>query len=254
MRPLIGVTCSAEPDGTPVVRPPYVAAVHRAGGLPVPLPFLSGDDDARQVLSRLHGIVLTGSEDLDTRAWDESLHPQADPMHANRQRTELALARVLLTVDVPLLAICGGMQVLAVAAGGKLVQHLPDLGGHVLDHSAGFDAEGHAVEAEPGSCLADVLGARFPVNTAHHQGMGSVGAGMRVTARAPDGVIEAYELEPPRYGVAVQWHPERMVQDPGQQELFRRLVDAARQQLLDGVSALRTHAPGGDAASLGAGA
>ena len=234
MRPLIGVTCSAEPDGTPVVRAPYVAAVHRAGGLAVALPFLADpapypqqSDEAQQLIARLDGIVLTGSEDLDTRAWDEPLNDAADPMHINRQRTELALSLALLASDLPLLGICGGMQTLAVADGGTLCQHIPDLGDHVLDHAVGLEGPQHVVDAVEGSALGELLGAQPMVNTAHHQSITAVGKSMRAVGHAPDGVIEAYELPGRTFGIAVQWHPERMPYDRRQQSLFTALVDAA---------------------------
>ncbi|RKY21144.1 MAG: gamma-glutamyl-gamma-aminobutyrate hydrolase family protein [Planctomycetota bacterium] len=228
MRPFIGVTSSAETDGTPVARPAYARAVTLAGGLPVALPWIEDQDEALGLLQRLSGVVLTGSEDLHPSLWGEPLHPAVTLMHEHRQRTELCLSKALLGCELPLLAICGGMQNLAVAAGSRVHQHLPDLGEHVLDHAVGVDAAPHPLQAEPGSLLARALGERCLVNSAHHQGMASLGPGLVPVGHAPDGVLEAWELSDRRFGLGVQWHPERMPDDPGQQGLFRLLVAAAQ--------------------------
>ncbi len=233
MRPFIGVTCSAEDDGRPVVRPPYVRALHDAGAVPVALPFVAGrspgEDDAElaPLLDRLDGVVLTGSEDLDSALWDEPLHSKAVLMHPARQATELAMCRAVLARDLPCLAICGGMQTLAVVAGGTVVQHLPDLGEHVLDHTVGVDGPRHAVRAADGTRTARLLGARFEVNTAHHQGVGRLGDGFEATAWSDDEVVEAYEAPGRRFLLAVQWHPERMQEVATMRALFAALVEAA---------------------------
>jgi len=226
MRPLIGVTCSADDAGRPVVRTAYVQALHRAGGLPVALPFLDSAAEAAALLARLDGVLLTGSEDLDPALWDEPLHPQADLMHPHRQRTELLICRELLRSELPLLGICGGMQNLAVAAGGSIHQHLPDLGTEILDHAVGVDGAHHAVTVEPDSMLAELVGSSLTTNTAHHQAVAVPGPGMDVTARSEDGVIEAYELHDRSFAVCVQWHPERMLDEAGQRHLFSSLVQA----------------------------
>jgi putative glutamine amidotransferase len=227
MRPFIGVTSSAEADGTPVTRPAYVRAITEAGGLPVALPFLASDEEAHELLERLAGVVLTGSEDLDSSTWGESVHPAVTVMHPNRQTTELCLSRALLERDLPLLAICGGMQNLAVAAGSTIHQHLPDLGEHLLDHSVGVDGPLHAVTAVSDSLLADALGQEFQANSAHHQAIATPATCLRPVAHTADGVLEAWEMADRPFAVGVQWHPERMPDDDRQQSLFRRLVAAA---------------------------
>ncbi len=231
MRPFIGVTCSSEPDGQPVVRPPYVQALHRAGAIPVALPFLEtargkGLPGLEDVLARLDGLVLTGSEDLDSVLWQEPLHPKAELMHPARQATELAVCHAVLEHELPCLAICGGMQTLNVVAGGSVIQHLPDLGSQILNHSAGFEAAPHAVRADPNSAIGRLLGASFPTNSAHHQAIGRLGRGLIASAWTEDDVIEACELPGHRFLLGVQWHPERMPEDAGQQALFRALVSA----------------------------
>ncbi|MFT7464074.1 MAG: putative glutamine amidotransferase [Pseudohongiellaceae bacterium] len=226
MRPLIGVTCSADESGQPIVRAPYVQALHRAGALPVALPFVSSADEAASLLQRLDGVVLTGSEDLDPSLWAEPLHPLAEVMHPARQQTEMLLCRELLQRPLPLLGICGGMQNLAVAAGGTIHQHLPDLGSQILEHSVPWDGPRHAIHIEADSILAECLGQTAATNSAHHQGVAELPQSMIVTARSSDGVIEAFELAGRPFAVCVQWHPERMVDDAGQAQLFSRLVQA----------------------------
>lgn len=226
MRPLIGVTCSADDAGQAVVRVPYVQALHRAGALPVALPFVSSAREAGRLLGRLDGVLLSGSEDLDPVLWNEPLHPLAQLMHANRQRTEMFFCRELLQRPLPLLGICGGMQNLAVAAGGTIHQHLPDLGPQMLDHAAGWQGPRHDVEVAADSLLGELLGAGASTNTAHHQGVATLGEAMIATAHSQDGVIEAYELRDRPFAVCVQWHPERMLDESRQGNLFRALVQA----------------------------
>lgn len=190
------------------------------------LPFISSASEAAALLERLDGVVLSGSEDLDPALWDEALHPRAELMHPQRQQTEMFFCRELLARPLPLLGICGGMQNLAIAAGGSLHQHLPDLGPQMLDHSLGFEGPGHPVAVEADSLLGELLGATATTNSAHHQGVSTLGDNMTVTARSPDGVIEAYELRDRPFALCVQWHPERMVGDKGQRNLFTKLVES----------------------------
>lgn len=230
MRPFIGVTSSAEPDGSPVVRPAYVRAVHSAGGIAVALPFLESSEEVEELLARLDGLLLTGSEDLDSALWDEPLNPRATLMHPNRQRMEMLVCEALLRGELPVLAVCGGMQNLTVAAGGSVHQHIPDLPGEHRDHGAGTDAEAerHPVRCQPGSLIGEFLGQRALTNSAHHQACAALGAGQLATAHCDDGLVEAYEMPGRPFTLAVQWHPERMLDDPGQAALFDALVRAAR--------------------------
>ena len=233
MRPYIGITCSSEPDGTPVVRPWYVKAVHSAGGLPVPFPFATSQEEAEAWLDRVDGVLLTGSEDLDPSLWGEERHPTTDLMHPNRHASELHLCRAILARRasgdraVPVLAVCGGMQTMNVAAGGSLHQHLPDLADRSIDHSDPELLSRHAVRSEPGSRLAACAGLRFDANTQHHQAVARIGEQLHATGWSDDGVVEALEGDAEPALVAVQWHPERMLEDEGQRRLFDALVAAA---------------------------
>jgi len=227
MRPFIGVTCSSDPAGAPRVNPNYVRALHEAGALPVPLPFIRTAAEAHELLERLAGIVFTGSEDLDPALWGEPRHPRTELMHDARMTTELLLARAALERRAPTLGICGGMQTLNVARGGSLHQHVPDVA-REIEHGDDSYSKRHPVSAVAGSRLATLCGSSFPVNTSHHQAVNRVGAGFVVTARAPDGIIEALEGPDAPFLLGVQWHPERMLDDAVQRRLFEALVGAAR--------------------------
>lgn len=227
MGPFIGVTCSADPDGEPKVNPRYVRALHRMGALPVALPFLSEPSEAHALLDRLHGVLLTGSEDMDPGLWSEAVHGETVLMHPNRMATELHLCRALLERDLPTLGICGGMQNLNAAAGGSIHQHIPDLR-DVTRHSDPTFVARHPVEAAGDSRLGALLGAAFETNTEHHQACNVLGAGLVATAWCTDGVMEGLEAPDKRFLLAVQWHPELMLDDPAQAGLIAALVDAAR--------------------------
>jgi putative glutamine amidotransferase len=226
MPPFIGVTCTADGAGRPEVKPAYVAAVHGAAALPVPLPFVSSDDEAQALLERLDGIVFTGSDDLDSVLWNEPLHPRAVLMHPARATSDLLLARAALARRLPALGICGGMQLLNVAAGGSLHQHLPDRPG-TLDHKDPSFQRRHALTVAAGSVLAELLGGALQVNTEHHQGVDRLGRGLMACAWAPDGVVEAIVDPEAPFTVGVQWHPERLQEDEPQRRLFRALARAA---------------------------
>src|SRR5688572_1324104 len=228
MRPVIAISGDVGETDVPRVRLKlsYVDAVRRAGGLPLVLPPL-GPGEIGELLERVDAVVLSGGDDLDLRELGVELHPAAETMHPRRQEGELALARAVLASDVPVLGICLGMQVLSVAAGGELHQHLPDAGfASLLDHRAE-----HEVAIEPGSRLSSVLRSPRPkVVSHHHQAVAKLPAGWRVSARASDGVLEAFESIDERFLLGVQWHPERSPEAPETERLFGALIDAARRR------------------------
>ena len=226
LSPLIGITtCTHDADG-PVesVNRVYVDAVVAAGATPVVLPVLA-PADAPAMLDRLDGLLLTGGADVDPSAYGADAHPAVYGVNPTRDAWELALARA---VTLPVLGVCRGAQVLNVAAGGTLVQHLPDL---TTDVHRDADRPGdlvHDVDVVPGSRLHAVAGGlRLGVNTLHHQAVGTLGAGLAVSAIAPDGTVEAIEGTGERLVLGVQWHPELLPGHETHASLFAWLVSAA---------------------------
>jgi putative glutamine amidotransferase len=190
-------------------------------------------------LAAYDGVILPGGEDVDPSRYGESPHPELGPTNAELDEGQLAAARVLLRCRIPVLAICRGMQLLAVAAGGALIQDLPSQRPSRITHSVKNpkDFLAHAVEIDEGSRLAALSGAaRFEVNSRHHQAVlenaGEMIGPFRIVARAADGVPEAMEIADHPFLVAVQWHPENLVYGNAQAKgLFLGFVEAARERL-----------------------
>jgi putative glutamine amidotransferase len=230
-RPVIGISSYAEQArwgswDTPCILLPrrYADSVARAGGIPLLLPSVPG---VEQALPRLDGLVLAGGGDIAPGTFGAQAHPRSGGVRPDRDAAELALASAALELRMPLLGICRGLQLLNVALGGTLHQHLPDLVGHD-GHSPVTGGYGtHQVKVAPDSRLAGLLGpaaaGEFGVPTHHHQAIDRLGEGLVATAWTPDGTIEAAELPGPGFVLAVQWHPEAG-DDPS---LFRALAGAA---------------------------
>lgn len=199
----------------------YVVRLAAAGAIPVLLP--PGPETAAPLLARLDALVLSGGGDMDPSTYQAGIHARTYGIDPTRDRTELALLAEADRVGLPVLAICRGMQVLNVARGGTLHQHIPDIVGHE-QHSGGRGEYGrHDVVVDAATRLGRVVGAgRLNVATHHHQAIDGLGAGLVVTATADDGTIEAVE-DPTRFVVGVQWHPE--IDDD--LRLFEALVQAA---------------------------
>ena len=212
----------------------YLRAVELAGGAAVVLVPSEDDDRLRSVFDRLDGLVLSGGGDVAPSNYGEEHSDLLWYVDERRDRAELALARWALAESLPLLAICRGIQVLNVAAGGTLYQDVGTQISGALTHPtlAGrpMASMAHTVDVDQNSQLADIFGAgQIGVNSAHHQAAKSVGRGLVVTARAPDGVIEGLEDRSHPFCVGVQWHPEAMIEaHPVHRRLFEALVAAAR--------------------------
>jgi putative glutamine amidotransferase len=241
MRPLIGITTYGRDKDDRFALPiEYVDAVRRAGGVPVLLP--PGETSVEELIERLDAFVLSGGGDVDpARYGGDTAHPKVERIDAERDAFELALARAVVKRRVPALSICRGCQVMNVALGGTLHEHLPDAVGESIAHrpeakeSDKDDAAvriRHAVAVEDGSRLADLMGTMRPSPvTWHHQAADRVAPALRVAARADDGTIEALELPEHPWLVAVQWHPEMSAaEDVEQQRIFDGLVAAARER------------------------
>lgn len=183
----------------------YVRGVIRAGGAPLLVP-PGADLDA--TLEAVDGLVFSGGSDLDPALYGAAPHPETGGVVRERDDFELALMRAALEQDMPMLAICRGSQVLNIALGGDLEQHVPDrVGTDVHKQVNGVFAE-HDVDVVRGSRLGSLLGDRHDVKSHHHQGFGELGSGLQVSARAPDGTVEALEDPERRFTVGVLWHPE----------------------------------------------
>ena len=229
-RPRIGLTLDVDEAGLYRLQRAYAEAVATAGALPLPLTHELGR--VEELLDLCDGLVVTGGAfDIPPELYGEARRPACGPARPERTAFELALVRLALARDVPLLGVCGGMQLLAVACGGTLHQDLAadlGLGGH--EQPPPRDAPSHAVQVEARTVLAGLVGpGPLQVNSTHHQAVREPGRGVTVSARAPDGVIEAIELVGRRFALGVQWHPEALARSaPRHAALYAGLVAAAR--------------------------
>jgi putative glutamine amidotransferase len=205
----------------------YLDAVTRAGGTPV---VVRATPDAKALLDRVDALVLTGGPDVDPDVYGQSAHPQVYGVDRSDDDFECALVEAATVRSVPTLAICRGIQVLNVARGGTLHQHIADDPGVPAHGEPGVagGARVHDVKLEPGSLVADVMDATtVRASCHHHQAIAEIGDGLRVVGRAADGIVEALELDG-AFLLAVQWHPEdTAADDPAQQRLFDALVRRA---------------------------
>jgi gamma-glutamyl-gamma-aminobutyrate hydrolase PuuD len=225
-KPLIGITTYVEPASwghwtleAALVPYDYVRAVERAGGRVLLVP--PDDDGIEEVLDALDGLVFSGGNDMAPNSYGAEADPATNGTNPARDRGELALLTAALERDLPVLAICRGLEVLNVVRGGDLVQHLPDVVGHEDHRAVVGEFSEHPVRVDPASRLGEVRG---PVMSHHHQGLGRVGEGLREVAWAEDGVVEAVEDLAKSFLVGVLWHPEA----GEDQRLFEQLVEAAR--------------------------
>ena len=243
-RPLIAVTSSEMRDPPPHLRKPqsdparremalglpYLEALECSGALPVVVPPLH-EEALDDLLDAVDGLLLSGGPDIDPSAYDRPPHPRLGPTEPRLDAFELALARAADRRGTPLLAICRGAQLLNVARGGTLIQHLPDVVGDEIEHRQRepSDSLTHAVEVDADTRLAEVLGwTEGRVNSFHHQAVDALGRGLRVSARAPDGTIEAFEAPERPFLLAVQWHAEYLVCWSQHAPLFEAFITACR--------------------------
>lgn len=228
MKPLVGITSHharvAEGDSFTlheVIGAPYVKAVAKAGGIPVAMPVIDHTDDAgvRGLVARFDAIVITGGPDVDPSRYDRATEPGCQATDPARDADDLAVAAACVALDKPTLAICRGVQVLNVAIGGTLVQHIDD---HMVTDL--YNTRVHGLRIEAGSTLATILGEAYWSNSLHHQSLDTLGAGARAVAWADDDTVEAIELDQAPNVIGVQWHPEMLRHDPGHLGLFEHLL------------------------------
>ena len=220
--PLIGVSCGRSASGAATVSSNYTDAIARSGGVPVILPIIDDPALAERLLSEVDGIMFTGGADLDPAEYGETVLNETVEIDAVRDRSDLLLARAAVASGKPVLAICRGEQLLNVVLGGTLYQDLP---AQVEGVHAHRDTS-HRIGVEKGSVLFELFGHdSLTVNSSHHQAVKDIAPGSRVTAVSDDGIVEAYEAGSV---LAVQFHPERMVQsEPEWYALFRYFVGQA---------------------------
>jgi len=229
MRPLIGITSYAEEirwgvwtEEAALVPLAYVRAVEHAGGRPLVVP--PSEDGLEETLDALDGVIFSGGGDLDPDLYGAEPHEETDMPRTERDAAELRLLEAALDRDMPVLAICRGSQLLNVARGGDLEQHLPEAVGHEQHRHDPGSFSDHDVKVAADSRLGGLLGDRAPVKSHHHQGYGRIGSGLREVAWAEDGVVEGLEDADKRFALGVLWHPEE-----GEDfALFQGLIEEAR--------------------------
>lgn len=231
MRPLIGISSYGRAGERQTFSIPceYVDVVRLAGGVPLVLPPVDGE--VPEGLDAIHALILPGGGDVDPAQYGGGHHDALYGISTERDRFEIALARAALErIELPVLCVCRGMQLLNVALGGDLVAHIPDVYGERVAHRAPhLRPVQHRVRIDPASRLAEILGTtELMVQSIHHQAVGRLGDGLRAVAWADDGVIEAVESEDHPFVIAVQWHPELDALSDGRPlSLFTELVQRA---------------------------
>ena len=241
MRPVVGVTgwpatvaegfidvpVQAVPEG-------YLEMLGAAGLAALLIPVSGPADSAADLLDRVDGLLLTGGGDVAPQEYAAQQRPQTSGINARRDAVEIELVRLACRRGLPILAVCRGIQLLNVALGGTLIQDLPTgdppRQGHMALQS--WNGAAHQVLVEPGTLLHRLLGPEVSVNSLHHQAVETVAPGLRVAARAPDGVIEAVEDGGTRFVVGLQWHPEMLGSDHASFAVFRQFAVA----ITEGVS------------------
>jgi putative glutamine amidotransferase len=212
-RPIIGITTyltsatfGVWEEEAALVPVAYVRAVEAAGGRALLVP--PSTEAIPETLDAFDGLLFSGGSDLDPETYGQELHAETNGIVPERDSAEIALLQAALERDMPVLAVCRGSQVLNVALGGDLVQHLPEVvGDEKHKHTPGVFAD-HDVEVLPGTRVHQILGDHAPVKSHHHQGYGRLGEGLQEAARAEDGTVEALEDPSRRFALGVLWHPE----------------------------------------------
>ncbi len=232
--PLIGITTYAQNDDLEVTLPAcYIDSVRRAGGMPVLIP--PGELQVERLIDRLDGLVLAGGGDIDPKCYGcDEVHETVYMLDEHRDQTELDLARLIIDQQFPTLAICRGIQIINVALGGTLHQHVPDeFGEDVLHRAPPRKPIPHNVSVNRESTLANVMkSSHVETMSWHHQAICKPADELRVVAEAPDGVVEAIEHPGHPTLLAVQWHPELTShEDVSQQRLFDELVKNSKARM-----------------------
>jgi putative glutamine amidotransferase len=239
--PLIGVTTKRSPDPdvkelVTVISEAYVQALIDAGATPVLIPLEIPNSQLFDLENRLDGILFTGGGDIDPRHYSGASHPRVGDIDEDRDRIEIQLALNAAQIKLPFLAICRGIQIVNVALGGDLYSDITDQKPKAIRHDYYPDWPrnhlAHSVEIKPNSHLAKILGAaNIQVNSLHHQGINQIAPSLIPTAYAPDGLVEAVELDNHPFGIGVQWHPEWLLNIETMRALFEQFTQSACEYL-----------------------
>ena len=228
MAPLIGITTYRNlKDGGYYLPDGYVESLRKAGGVPVLL--TPGEADIDRILQAVDGLVFAGGGDIDPAVYGGPTYPSVDRVDRVRDTFELELAKRVFDSTIPVLGICRGFQLLAVASGAVLITHIPDEIGEAVKHiAANGEAIKHFVRIEPQSHLAIITGStNIEVQSKHHQVVHEISSDWRIMAKSEDGIIEALEHNIHPWMISVLWHPEMSPEDPNHQNIFRAFVEAA---------------------------
>lgn len=239
MRPRIGITCRYQLKLTHEggLKVPEISLdarfcdlIFAAGGLPVLIPPASHPPDLLPILENLDAVIFSGGPDISPARYGQEVHPNTTCMEPRREHTDFFVLEFAEKHDLPLLAICLGIQEWNVFRGGTLHQHVPDLKlVPPVAHRDGADFAFHSVRLAPGSLIHSIVQTDpLPVNSSHHQCLNRIGSNLVPTAWAEDGIVEALQDPRRRFALGIQWHPEDMPDDPLQRKIFAALVNAAR--------------------------
>ncbi|WP_010272481.1 gamma-glutamyl-gamma-aminobutyrate hydrolase family protein [Paenibacillus senegalensis] len=235
MKPLIGVTSSIKEDRLLITGLDYVMSMEWAGGTPVVLPNLADAAAMDHIANSIDGLLVTGGKDIDPTWFGEEPHVKLGEVSPQRDHFEMQMVQRMMKLDKPILGICRGCQILNVTSGGDLYQDIHSQNeGPLLQHYqvAPRYHVSHFIDVVEGSLLHQISGSqRYKVNSYHHQALRKVADGFEVTARASDGIIEAFESKNHKFVLGVQWHPENLLKkdDVYAQRLFQAFIEACRQ-------------------------
>lgn len=229
MKPYIGLNCGYKQVNGAIYHQLdnlYTEAVRKAGGIPIMLPLFANREECWEMLDRLDGLVFTGGPDINPARWGEKKHPKTELLHKDKEKSDFILTENALKRDMPILGICGGHQLINVALGGSLHQHIPDLVGKD-NHSKGKMHK--VVDVKADSQLKEIIRLNeTAVKSFHHQAINKVGSGLETTSFAEDGIIESIESKNHRFIIGIQWHPERMQDSKPQIALFNEIVKQSK--------------------------
>jgi putative glutamine amidotransferase len=235
-KPLIGLTTyrNFSEQGYPrfAVSEAYTSSLVSAGACPVLIPLGLPDEQVNELLDHLNGVLFTGGGDIAPQQYGQPAHPLIDEIDLDRDNVEIILIEQAIRKGLPFMGICRGLQIINVALGGDLYADILEQHPHALKHQYYPDYPreylAHEVTIDHSSMMAKVFPhAKVPVNSLHHQGVRNLAPGLKPTAFAPDGIIEAFELSGHPFGLAVQWHPENLQKHQTMRGLFRIFVEAS---------------------------